>query len=338
MKTSTAPAPSEADAGAEARGSLARRLRETPEVGVVAACVVVFAALAIDRSTFADAVNLQGMGFDLAQYGLIAIGESLVILTGGIDLSVGALLGTSVILMSWFNVRAGLPPVVAVLATLAITGLVGLLHGLAVTRLKMAPFVVTLVTYTVAQGVTLAITSGTSITGIGGLFGDIGQTYVAQIPLPLILFAVVAVAAWFFLERTYVGRQVYAVGGNAEAARLAGIRGDRRVVAMYVTSSLLSGFAGIMVLGRMGVGSASGVGVGWELSAIAAAVIGGVSLVGGQGRIVGIVAGTVLLEFINNGLTILQINSDYTNIVLGCVLALAITADRLRARGIARRG
>jgi ribose transport system permease protein len=107
---------------------------------------------------------------------------------------------------------------------------------------------------------------------------------------------------------------------------------------MYVTSSLLSAFAGIMVLGRMGVGSASGVGVGWELSAIAAAVIGGVSLVGGQGRILGIVAGTILLELINNGLTTLQINSNYTDIVLGCVLGLAITADRLRARSVAKRG
>ncbi|MCQ4080066.1 hypothetical protein NGB36_05530 [Streptomyces sp. RB6PN25] len=134
-----------------------------------------------------------------------------------------------------------------------------------------------------------------------------------------------------------MGRQVYAVGGNAEAARLAGIRGNRRVVWMYVTSSLLSGFAGMLVLGRMGVGSASGVGVGWELSAIAAAVIGGVSLVGGQGRIVGIVAGTVLLELINDDLTILQINSDYTDIVLGCFLGLAITADRVRARRVAAR-
>ncbi|MHA6765231.1 ABC transporter permease [Streptacidiphilus sp. PAMC 29251] len=316
----------------------ARRLVETPEVGVVLACVAVFVALALDKPTFAGAVNLQGMGFDLAQYGLIAIGESLVILTGGIDLSVGALLGTSVILASWLNVRAGLPAGVAILATLAVCGTVGLIHGLAVTRLKMPPFVTTLVTYTVAQGVTLAITSGTSIPGISGVFGDLGQSYLAQIPVPLVLFAIVAVAAWFFLERTYQGRQVYAVGGNPEAARLAGIRGDRRVVSMYVTSSLLSGLGGILVLGRMGVGSASGVGVGWELSAIAAAVIGGVSLMGGQGRILGIVAGAVLLELINNGLTTLQINSNYTQIVLGAVLGIAITADRLRARRLARRG
>ncbi|MFI9158660.1 ABC transporter permease [Kitasatospora aureofaciens] len=334
MTTRTAPA--QEKAGAPSRSRL-RTLVDTPEVGVVLACFVVFATLALARDTFASAVNLQGMGADLAQYGLIAIGESLVILTGGIDLSVGALLGTSVILMSWFNVRAGLPVGLAVPATLAVAGLVGLVHGLAVTRLRMPPFVVTLVTYTVAQGVTLAITSGTSIIGISPFFGDIGQSYLAQVPVPLVLFAVVAFAAWYFLERTYAGRQVYAVGGNPEAARLAGIRGDRRVVSMYVTSSLMSAFAGMLVLGRMGVGSASGVGVGWELTAIAAAVIGGVSLTGGQGRVLGIVAGAVLLELINNGLTTLQVNSDYTNIVLGCVLGLAITADRLRARHVARR-
>ncbi|WP_035803762.1 ABC transporter permease [Kitasatospora mediocidica] len=334
MTTQTTPVTK--GAGVTPRRRL-RSLVETPEVGVVVACVAVFVALALARDTFANAVNLQGMGFDLAQYGLIAIGESLVILTGGIDLSVGALLGTSVILISWFNVRAGLPAGVAMLATLAITGLIGLWHGIAVTRLKMPPFVVTLVTYTVAQGVTLAITSGTSIVGISGFFGDIGQSYLAQIPVPLILFAIVAVAAWFFLERTFVGRQVYAVGGNPEAARLAGIRGDRRIVSMYVTSSLLAGFGAMLVLGRMGVGSASGVGVGWELQAIAAAVIGGVSLTGGQGRILGIVAGTVLLELITNGLTTLQINSNYTNIVLGGVLGIAILADRLRAKHFSSR-
>ena len=337
MSTDTASTAGEVRQTDARRPNLGRRLIETPEVGVVAACVVVFIALALDKSTFASAVNLQGMGFDLAQYGLIAIGESLVILTGGIDLSGGALLGTSVILASWFNVKAGLPAGVAILATLAICGTVGLIHGLAVTRLKMPPFVTTLVTYTVAQGVTLAITSGTSIPGISSVFANLGQSYIAQIPVPLILFAIVAVAAWFFLERTYQGRQVYAVGGNKEAARLAGIRGDRRVISMYVTSSLLSGLGGMLVLGRMGVGSASGVGVGWELSAIAAAVIGGVSLMGGQGRILGIVAGAVLLELINNGLTTLQINSNYTQIVLGAVLGIAITADRLRARRLAKR-
>ncbi|MEU9455898.1 ABC transporter permease [Streptomyces sp. NPDC048277] len=337
MTARRAPTPTGKDAIDGTRVAWLRRLAEAPETGVVVACVVVFVTLALVRSSFVSAVNLQGMGFDLAQYGLIAIGESLVILTGGIDLSVGALLGASVILMSWFNVRAGLSAGVAVLAILVITGLIGLAHGLAVTRLDMPPFVVTLVTFTIAQGVTLVITSGTSIVGISDFFATLGQTYLAQIPVPLVLFALVVLVARFFLERTYVGRQVYAVGGNREAARLAGIRSNRRVVSMYVTCSLLSGFAGVLVLGRVGVGSASGIGVGWELTAVAAAIIGGVSLSGGQGRILGVLAGTVLLVLINNGLTTLQVNANYTNIVLGCVLGLAITADRLRARRVALR-
>ncbi len=337
MTTDTAPAPPGTKAGRDGNGAgLRRRLAESPEVGVVLACVLVFAGLALARPAFASAVNLQTMGADLAQYGVIAIGESLVVLTGGIDLSVGALLGLSVVLVSWFNVKAGMPAGLASLATLAITGLVGWLHGQAVTKLGMPPFVTTLVTYTVAQGASLAITSGIPVIGISGFFSDLSQTYVAQVPVPLVLFAVIVAGAWFFLERTYAGRQVYAVGGNSEAARLAGIRGDRRVIAMYVTSSLLAGIGGVLVAGRMGVGSPT-VGVGWELSAIAAAVIGGVSLVGGQGRVVGIVAGAVLLELINDGMTALDVNADYTNIVLGAVLGLAILADRLRARRVARR-
>ncbi|WP_329560359.1 ABC transporter permease [Kitasatospora sp. NBC_01266] len=339
MSTGTAPAPAgkRVRAGSGAAGSALSRLARTPEVGVVLACVLLFVGLALAKPAFAGAVNLQNMGADLAQYGVIAIGESLVVLTGGIDLSVGALLGLSVVLAAWFNVKAGMPAGLAILCTLAMTGLVGWIHGLAVTKLAMPPFVTTLVTYTVAQGASLAITSGIPVVGISGFFGDLSQTFVAQVPLPALLFAVIAVAAWFFLERTYAGRQVYAVGGNKEAARLAGIRGDRRIIAMYVTSSLLAGFGGVLVAGRMGVGSPT-VGVGWELSAIAAAVIGGVSLVGGQGRILGIVAGAVLLELINDGMIALAVNADYTNIVLGVVLGLAILADRLRARRLSRRG
>ncbi|MDH6137535.1 ribose transport system permease protein [Kitasatospora sp. MAA4] len=337
MSTDTVPAGQREQAASTADGSALSRLARSPEVGVVLACVLLFTGLAIAKPAFAGAVNLQNMGTDLAQYGVIAIGESLVILTGGIDLSVGALLGLSVVLAAWFNVKAGMPAGPAILCTLALTGLVGWIHGLAVTKLAMPPFVTTLVTYTVAQGAALAITSGIPVVGISGLFSDLSQTFVAQVPLPAVLFAVTAVAAWFFLERTYAGRQVYAVGGNKEAARLAGIRGDRRIIAMYVTSSLLAGFGGVLVAGRMGVGSPT-VGVGWELSAIAAAVIGGVSLVGGQGRILGIVAGAVLLELINDGMIALAVNADYTNIVLGVVLGLAILADRLRARRLSRRG
>jgi ribose transport system permease protein len=262
-----------------------------------------------------------------------------VILTGGIDLSVGALLGTSVILASWFNVRAGLPAGVAILFTLAICGTVGLIHGLAVTRLKMPPFVTTLVTYTVAQGVTLAITSGTSIPGISGFFGDLGQSYLAQIPVPLVLFVIVAVAAWFFLERTYQGRQVYAVGGNAEAARRAGIPVRLVRASVFALASLFAAWGGILGASRLlAVNQSAGQG---ELlvNSIAAAVIGGTSLFGGRGSVWAALLGIMVIQSISNGMDLLSLSSPIKFMITGGVLLATVTIDAVlrRSRATAAR-
>jgi ribose transport system permease protein len=317
---------------------LARKLAESPEAGVIVACVLVFAIIAANASTYTSIGNLQVMGRDLAQVGILAIGESVVILTGGIDLSVGALAGLSGILTAWFNVNQGMPAPLAILATLLICAAVGLWHGTMVTRLNVPPFVITLVTYTIAQGMALAFTTGTPINGIDPLFSNLSQYYIGQIPVPALFFVGAAVIAWFALERTYVGRQIYAVGGNKEAARLAGIPVARRVTSAYMASAVLAGVVGVLVIGRMNVADPS-VGPGWELSAIAAAVVGGVSLFGGEGRIIGIAAGAILLEFIANGLLALHVNTYYQTVVQGAVLGVAILLDRLRARlfGRARR-
>ncbi|MGH6655000.1 MAG: ABC transporter permease [Actinocrinis sp.] len=317
---------------------LLRRLAESPEAGVIIACVLVFVIIAVNARTYTSTGNLQVMGRDLAQVGILAIGESVVILTGGIDLSVGALAGLAGILTAWFNVNQGMPAPLAILVTLLICAAVGYWHGTMVTRLNVPPFVITLVTFTVAQGMALAITTGTPINGIDPLFSSLSQYYVGQIPVPALFFIGAAVIAWFALERTYVGRQIYAVGGNKEAARLAGIPVARRVTSAYVASAVLAGVVGVLVIGRMNVADPS-VGPGWELSAIAAAVVGGVSLFGGEGRIIGIAAGAILLEFIANGLLALHVNTYYQTVVQGAVLGVAILLDRLRARlfGRARR-
>jgi ribose transport system permease protein len=330
---STLPPPTAApDTPARRTGSrLLRRLAESPEAGVVIACVVVFAAIAANASTYASVGNLQVMGRDLAQVGILAIGESLVILTGGIDLSVGALAGLAGILAAWFNVNAGLPAPVAILCTLAICAVVGIWHGTMVTKLNVPPFVITLVTFTTAQGLALAITGGTPINGIDPLFSNLSSFYIQRIPVPAIFFFGVALIAWFALERTYIGRQVYAVGGNKEAARLAGIPVARRITTAYVASALLAGVVGILVIGRMNVADPSVGGSGWELVAIAAAVVGGMSLFGGEGRIIGVAAGAILLEFIANGLLALHVSPYYQQVVQGVVLGVAILLDRLRA-------
>jgi ribose transport system permease protein len=330
---STLPPPTAApDSPARRTGSrLLRRLAESPEAGVVIACVVVFAAIAANASTYASVGNLQVMGRDLAQVGILAIGESLVILTGGIDLSVGALAGLAGILAAWFNVNAGLPAPVAILFTLAICAIVGIWHGTMVTKLNVPPFVITLVTFTTAQGLALAITGGTPINGIDPLFSNLSSFYIQQIPVPAIFFFGVVLIAWFALERTYIGRQVYAVGGNKEAARLAGIPVGRRITTTYVASALLAGVVGILVIGRMNVADPSVGGSGWELVAIAAAVVGGMSLFGGEGRIIGVAAGAILLEFIANGLLALHVSPYYQQVVQGVVLGVAILLDRVRA-------
>ncbi|HEX5400898.1 MAG TPA: ABC transporter permease [Pseudonocardiaceae bacterium] len=314
---------------------LARRLAESPEAGVIVACVLVFLFIALKAPTYASTGNLQVMGRDLAQVGILAVGESVVILTGGIDLSVGALAGLAGILVAWFNVNHGVPAPLAILITLVICAAVGFWHGALVTRLSVPPFVITLVTYTVAQGLALAITTGTPINNISPLFSDLSQFYIGPVPVPALFFIGAAIVAWFVLERTYVGRQIYAVGGNKEAARLAGIPVARRVTAAYMASALLAGVVGVLVDGRMNVADPS-VGPGWELTAIAAAVVGGMSLTGGEGRIVGIAAGAILLEFIANGLLALHVNTYYQTVAQGVVLGIAILLDRMRARYFGR--
>jgi ribose transport system permease protein len=321
--------------GRPATVRLARKLAESPEAGVIIACVLVFVVIALNAPTYAATGNLQVMGRDLAQVGILAVGESVVILTGGIDLSVGALAGLAGILTAWFNVNHGMPAPLAILATLLVCAAVGLWHGTMVTRLNVPPFVITLVTFTIAQGLSLALTTGTPINNISPLFSNLSQFYLGEIPVPALFFVGAVIITWFALERTYIGRQIYAVGGNKEAARLAGIPVARRITSAYVASAVLAGVVGVLVIGRMNVADPS-VGPGWELSAIAAAVVGGMSLFGGEGRIIGIAAGAILLEFIANGLLALHVNTYYQTVAQGVVLGIAILLDRLRARYFGR--
>jgi ribose transport system permease protein len=309
---------------------LLRKLAESPEAGVIIACVVVFVIIAINSPTYASVGNLQVMGRDLAQVGILAVGESLVILTGGIDLSVGALAGLAGIFAAFFNVNEGLPGWLSIIITVVICAAIGFWHGTMVTRLKVPPFVITLVTFTVAQGLALAITSGLPINGIDPIFSDLSSFYIQEVPVPALFFVGAVLVAWFVMERTYIGRQIYAVGGNKEAARLAGIPVARRITSAYVASSVLAAVVGVLEIGRLNVADPS-VGPGWELIAIAAAVVGGASLFGGEGRIVGVAAGAILLEIIANGLLALHVSPYYQQVVQGSVLGVAILLDRVRA-------
>jgi ribose transport system permease protein len=319
-----------ASGGGGARGWL-KKITDIPEFGVVAACVLVFIVVTLLHHDFSDIANLQVIGLDLADYGILAVGVSMVIITSGIDLSPGSMVAFCSMCSAYVDVNWHWPVLFSILVSIGIGIVVGYLHGWFITRLDVPPFAITLVTLTAAAGGALALTSGQPVSGVAFFYQDLTLSKLGGVPVPDVIFVVVAVLAWVLLERTYIGRQIYAVGGNQEAARLAGIPVKRRLVLTYVISGACAGLVAVLVIGRIGVGDPS-VGSGWELDAIAGAVIGGVSLYGGEGRIVGMVFGILLLMLINNALIVLNVSPFFQQVALGLVLGVAIVADRIRAR------
>lgn len=306
------------------------RALDLPEIGIITAVIVLIVFMAIARPTFLAPLNLQIVLRDTSIFGLLAVGGSLTMMTAGIDLSVGSVAALTGIIGAELMVT-GVPIPIAVVVALAVAFGIGVIHGTLITRLGIAPFIITLVTLGVARGIALAATQGLPVNGLPESFLWLGQGYILGIPVPAVIFALVSVTVGVFLGKTYVGRQIYAVGGNREAARLAGVPVGRRIDITYVVSASLAGLVGLILTARLSQGQ-PGVGVGYELTAITAAVLGGVSLAGGQGRIVGVVFGAALLGIITNGLIVLNISPFYQQIVLGCVLGTAVILDRLRAR------
>jgi len=272
----------------------------------------------------------------------LSIGLTLVILSGGIDLSVGAvlalagaiaaqLLKTGVPLPAW-GVHLDFTVAGAVAAGVAVGGLLGFANGIAITRLLLPPFVATLAMLSIARGLTLLWTGGFPITGLDPAFGFIGTGTWLGVPMPVWIVAVLAVAASVVCRRTPFGRHLYAVGGSERAARLTGLRVERIKVAVYVLGGALSGLAGIMVTARLDSAQPNA-GLGYELDAIAAVVIGGTSLAGGRGSIAGTVLGCLIIGVLNNGLALLNVSPFWQQVIKGLVIVAAVALDRFGSRG-----
>ncbi|MHC5747822.1 MAG: ABC transporter permease subunit [Nostoc sp.] len=261
---------------------------------------------------------------------VLATGMTFVILTGGIDLSVGSILAVSAVVallvsllpaLSWAAVPA------ALLAGL----LLGLLNGALITFLDVPPFIVTLGSLTALRGVAFLIAKGTTLINRDINFAWVGNTYIGPIPWLVIIALLTVVASWFVLRQTVLGVQIYAVGGNERAARLTGIKVNRVLLFVYGISGLLAGLGGIMSASRLY--SASGVlGQGYELDAIAAVILGGTSFTGGIGTIGGTLLGALIIAILNNGLTLLNLSYFWQLVVKGLVIILAVMIDRLRRR------
>lgn len=257
---------------------------------------------------------------------IIAVGLTFVILTGGIDLSVGSIFAFSSAITAGLIV-AQVPAGIAIIIGLLVGAVVGMFNGVLITRGKVPPFIATLATMTIMRGATLVYSNGEPITGLGESFYWIGNKYVGVFPVPVVLTVVVFIIAYYILTQIKLGRYVYAIGGNEEASRLSGINTRRVKTIVYAISGLLAALSGIIITSRLNSAQPTA-GQGAELDAIAAVVLGGTSLSGGQGGITGTIIGALIIGILNNGLNLLNVSPFFQLIVKGVVILIAILLDR----------
>jgi len=311
------------------RLNLARLLRSPafyPFVGLVVVTLVMILA----SDTFLTAGNLSNIARQVSINAIIAVGMTCVILTGGIDLSVGPVMALSGTLTAGLMV-AGLPPGLAIGAGMLVGVAFGIGNGLFVAYLHMPPIIVTLATMGIARGLGLMYTDGYPISGLPEWFAVFGRASVLGIQVPILIMLLTYLAAYVLLQHTRIGRYIYAIGGNEEAVRLSGVRAARFKLLVYGISGLTAAIAGLVLTSRLMSGQPNA-GVSFELDAIAAVVLGGASIAGGRGVIIGTLLGAMLLGVLNNGLNMLGVSPYVQSVIKGAIILLAIFISRQRHR------
>ncbi|MDQ7828445.1 MAG: ABC transporter permease [Armatimonadota bacterium] len=316
----------------------ARRLELSYELAILAALVLLMALITLRAPRFLQTDNLFQIARNFSFIAAVGVGEALVILTGrgGIDLSVGSVVSLGGVVATKL-LSLGQPLLLAMVAGTAAGVGVGLANGLLVTKARMTPLIPTLGMLSVAGGLALVITRGFPITELGpqaDLFVALGAGFVGPVPAPVIYMAVVVLVGWIVTTRTPFGYDLYAVGGNEDAARVAGIDVDRVKLTAYVASGGLAALTGILLAARLSVGDAT-LGQGMELGVIAAVVIGGVSLLGGRGSILGLVIGAALIGVLQNGMVLMGVPAFWQQVVIGATIIVAVLLDRVRLRLVA---
>ncbi|MPV71125.1 ABC transporter permease [Burkholderia sp. BE17] len=297
-----------------------------PLVGLVVVCI----AMMIASPSFLSAANLENVLRQVSINAIIAVGMTCVILTGGIDLSVGSVMALSGTLAAGLMV-AGVNAVAALAIGIAVGFGFGFLNGVFVAFAGMPPIIVTLATMGIARGIALIYTGGYPIDGLPDRVAFFGSGKVLGIQAPVLIMLVVYAIAWLLLDRMPFGRYVYAIGGNEQATRLTGVRVARVKLIVYTLAGLTSALAAIVLTGRLMSGQPNA-GVGFELDAIAAVVMGGTSISGGRGAILGTLVGALLLGVLNNGLNMIGVNPYVQNVIKGGIILLAIYISRERSR------
>ncbi|MER7711391.1 substrate-binding domain-containing protein [Streptomyces werraensis] len=310
-----------------ATGGLRRLLLDN---GALTALIVLVIAMSALSGDFLTADNLLNVGVQAAVTAILAFGVTFVIVSAGIDLSVGSVAALSATVLAWSATEAGIPVALAVVLAV-LTGIVcGLVNGFLVSYGKLPPFIATLAMLSVARGLSLVISQGSPI-AFPDSVSHLGDTLGGWLPVPVLVMVVMGLLTAFVLGRTYIGRSMYAIGGNEEAARLSGLRVKKQKLAIYAFSGLFAAAAGIVLASRLASAQPQAA-QGYELDAIAAVVIGGASLAGGTGKASGTLIGALILAVLRNGLNLLSVSAFWQQVVIGVVIALAVLFDTVRRK------
>lgn len=304
-----------------------RLKRVLARYGIYIAFAMLFVFLSLWSPWFLTVDNILNILRQCSINGIIAIGATLVIITGGIDLSVGAIVALAAVGASSMAHPDTYPVIVPILVGLAVGGFSGSINGFIIAKGGIAPFIVTLGMMTIVRGAALVLSNGRPVINLSDSYNAIGGGYLWGIPLPVFLFVAVVLIGVFLLHFSKFGRHVYAVGGNELAAKVSGVNVSNVKIGVYTLAGLFAGFAGIILSSRVMTGSPAA-GSGYELDAIAAVVIGGTSLAGGSGIILGTVVGTLIIGTMNNGLDLLNVSSYFQQIVKGIIIISAVLLDQ----------
>lgn len=296
--------------------------------GIYIAFAILFVILSITSESFLTTTNIINILRQVSIIGIVAIGMSFVIITGGIDLSVGSIMALSAVVAASFakadsSYSILIPMIVGVTVGLAC----GLINGVLVAKWKVAPFIATLGMMTAARGLAMVYTDGRPVIGLSSSFNNIGSGYILGFPIPVVAFLVIVLIGIFILNFTVFGRHVFATGGNEQSAKLSGIHISTVKIGVYAISGLLAGIGGMILSSRIMSGSPV-LGQGYELDAIAAVVIGGTSLFGGVGSLLGTLVGVLIIGVMNNGLDLLNVSSYYQQILKGAIIVIAVLLDK----------
>lgn len=306
------------------------------ELGIVLVLIVLVIAFSVMSPNFLDPTNILNIARQIATLGIVAVGFSFVLITGGIDLSVGYQISLNVVVTGMLMAQFGVPWFLAVLIALVLGTLVGLVNGLIITFTGVAPLIVTLSMMMILNGLSYLISKGLPIFGFPAEFSMLGQGAIAGIPVSVYVLIAVWIIGLFILNKTYIGRYFYAIGNNVEAARLSGVNTRRTTILVYALCGFFTSIGAVLLLSRLN-SAQSATGAGFEFSVLTACVLGGISVMGGRGSLFGAFVGVMIVGVLDNGLVLMNV-SEYVQLVIkGCILLTAVIYDAMSKKSRGRR-